>query len=103
MATTAQLGTDRASPPTSTLTPDQARDRIQAQGLTISVWAEQHHLKTSVVYDVLLGRNKGRFGGHGFDSFSSGLAGFLRWLRASTRGAFHHPLTAVVAGSIVVQ
>ena len=43
-------------------TPEQARKEIESQGISISAWAHKNGLSPRPVYDVLSGRNKGRFG-----------------------------------------
>lgn len=46
----------------STLTPDQAKQRIFNQGMTISGWARVHGYKPRIVSCVLNGQIKGRHG-----------------------------------------
>lgn len=43
-------------------TPAEARRDLEAQGLTIAGWARERGLPPRAVYDVLAGRNRGKFG-----------------------------------------
>ena len=43
-------------------TPEEIREEIARQGISIAEWAERHGLKPRPVYDVLSKRNKGCFG-----------------------------------------
>jgi gp16 family phage-associated protein len=47
---------------TAALTPEQARQRIQSAGITITEWSRRHGWNRQDVYDVLNGIKKGRFG-----------------------------------------
>lgn len=40
----------------------EARRELEIQGLTIAGWARAHGLRPRSVYDVLTGRNRGKFG-----------------------------------------
>ncbi len=43
-------------------TPDEVKRELEAQGLTIAGWARANGLRPRHVYDVLSGRNRGKFG-----------------------------------------
>lgn len=40
----------------------QVREEFARKGTSYAAWARQHGLSPSRVYDVMQGRNKGRFG-----------------------------------------
>lgn len=43
-------------------TPDEVKRELEAQGLTIAGWARANGLRPRHVYDVLSGRNHGKYG-----------------------------------------
>lgn len=50
------------SRPAKVYTPEQAKQRLRLQGITITAWAEARGYTRSEVYRVLNGQHKGHFG-----------------------------------------
>lgn len=46
----------------ATLTPEQAREKMNKEGVTIADWARSHCVDQNITYRVLDGRLKGRSG-----------------------------------------
>lgn len=46
----------------TTRTPDEVREDFARKGISAAAWARENGLSPSRVYDLLQGRNKGRFG-----------------------------------------
>lgn len=43
-------------------TPEQIKAEFERKGLSLSAWARQHGLRPAVVFDLLSGRQVGRYG-----------------------------------------
>ncbi|MFC0155078.1 DNA-binding protein [Xanthomonas dyei] len=46
----------------TTRSPDQARQWLEANGITVSAFARQNGVDRSVVHDLLRGRSQGKYG-----------------------------------------